>query len=108
MAQTWARCLETGEAYDIDYRFRHKGGNYRWLRVIALPMRDTDGEIMSWYGTSTDIQDAKLLDTERELVNRELDHRIGNLFAVVNGLIGLSSRDAEDVESFASQLKSRL
>ncbi|QLH16106.1 PAS domain-containing protein [Paracoccus pantotrophus] len=104
----WSHCLSTGEPYDIDYRFRHHADGYRWLRVIALPIRDTEGNIIRWYGTSTDIDDAKRLEAEREIVNRELDHRIGNLFAVINGLIGISSRDAEDVTSFANELKNRL
>ncbi|SED47464.1 PAS domain-containing protein [Rhodobacter sp. 24-YEA-8] len=104
----WKECLKTGRPYDIDYRFRHQRDGYRWLRVIALPMRDAQGRITRWYGTSTDIEDAKLLETERELVNRELDHRIGNLFALVNGLISLSARDQPGSEPFVHDIRERL
>ncbi len=104
----WSECLTTGATYDIDYRFRHHRDGYRWLRVIALPMRDAQGSITRWYGTSTDIEDAKLLEAERELVNRELDHRIGNLFALVNGLISLSVRDQPEAKPFAQEIRERL
>ncbi|MCL4065839.1 PAS domain-containing protein [Pseudomonas sp. GX19020] len=104
----WSECLKTGTPYDIDYRFRHHRDGYRWLRVIALPMRDAQGNITRWYGTSTDIEDAKLLEAERELVNRELDHRIGNLFALVNGLISLSLRDQPEAKPFAQDVRERL
>lgn len=104
----WKECLKTGRPYDIDYRFRHHRDGYRWLRVIALPMRDAQGRIIRWYGTSTDIEDAKLLETERELVNRELDHRIGNLFALVNGLISLSARDQPGAGPFVQDIRERL
>ncbi|WP_151719677.1 PAS domain-containing protein [Gemmobacter serpentinus] len=106
--QEWSTCLKTGQPYDVDYRFRHHRDGYRWLRVIALPVRDAEGTITRWYGTSTDIEDAKLLETERDLVNRELDHRIGNLFALVSGLISLSLRDRPEAKPFALEIRERL
>ena len=108
VSQTWQNCLKTGQPYDIDYRFRHHSDGFRWLRVIALPMRDADGNILRWYGTSTDIEDAKLLEAQRELVNRELDHRIGNLFTLVNGLVSLSARSHPQCTAFARDIRSRL
>jgi PAS domain S-box-containing protein len=106
--ETWGTCLATGATYAIDYRFRYHDGGYRWLRVLAKPLRNADGEITRWYGTSTDIDDAKQLEAEREIVARELDHRIGNLFALVNGLVGLAARDGSDVRAMAEALRSRL
>jgi PAS domain S-box-containing protein len=104
----WDECLATGSAYDIDYRYRRHDGVYRWLRVTAVPMRDCDGHILRWYGTSTDIDDARQLDASRELVNRELDHRIKNLFALVNGLVGLSAREEPQLAPLAEALRARL
>lgn len=108
VAAAWQECLATGKTYDIDYRFRRHDGVYRWLRVTAMPMRDCDGNILRWYGTSTDIDDAKQLDARRELVNRELDHRIKNLFALVNGLVGLAAREEPGFAPFADTLRARL
>jgi PAS domain S-box-containing protein len=106
--QKWHDCRRTGETYDIDYRFRQHDGSYRWLRVIALPMRDARGAILRWYGTSTDIDDAKQLEAQKELVTRELDHRIRNLFALVNGLVGLSAREEPQMQPLTQQLRARL
>jgi len=106
--QTWKRSLATGATYDIDYRFRYRDGTFRWLRVIAMPMRDSRGAILRWYGTSTDIEEAKQLQAERELVTHELGHRIKNLFALVNGLVGLSAREEPHLMPLTRQLRSRL
>jgi PAS domain S-box-containing protein len=108
VAAAWREALATGGTYDIDYRFRRHDGVYRWLRVIAMPMRDCDGNILRWYGTSTDIDDAKQLDASRELVNRELDHRIKNLFALVNGLVGLAAREEPRLAPLTEALRARL
>ncbi|AHB48635.1 hypothetical protein W911_09930 [Hyphomicrobium nitrativorans NL23] len=73
----WEGARRTGEPYDIDYRFLHHSGDYRWLRVMALPVRDGRGAIMRWCGTSTDVHDAYLLSEERQRLAYELE-RIAN------------------------------
>ncbi|WP_395027199.1 diguanylate cyclase [Comamonas odontotermitis] len=70
---TWQNALHTGGAYDIDYRFRHFSGEYRWLRVMALPIRDEEGRIVRWFGTSTDIHEAYKATEERERLAHELE-----------------------------------
>lgn len=104
----WTASLRTGDAYSIDYRFRHHDGGYRWLRVQAKPLRNAQGAIVRWYGTSTDIDDAKQLEAERETVAGELDHRIGNLFALVNGLVNVSVREGGALPEVADAIRGRL
>ena len=106
--RTWEASLATGETYSIDYRFRHRDGSYRWLKVLAKPLRNAEGAITRWYGTATDIDDAKQLEAELEIVARELDHRIGNLFALANGLVGLAASDGADVKAVTEALRGRL
>ncbi|MBA2734067.1 MAG: PAS domain S-box protein [Acidobacteria bacterium] len=56
----WATAVETGEAYEIEYRFRRASDDtYRWHLVRAVPMRGESGEIVKWFGTGTDIDDRK-------------------------------------------------
>src|SRR5690606_38011506 len=87
----WRHCLETGDPYQIEYRLRHHSGEYRWTLGRALPIHDGQGHILRWIGTCTDIHESKLAAEERELVAQELSHRIKNIFAVLNGIIGLSA-----------------
>jgi PAS domain S-box-containing protein len=56
----WTHSLETGESYEIEYRFREVAtGGYRWFLGRAEPLRDESGRIVRWFGTCTDIDDAK-------------------------------------------------
>lgn len=50
----------------------------------------------------------RYLAAEREIVANELDHRIKNLFALVNGLISLSVRDKPEMKPLADTLRDRL
>ncbi|MGE4323918.1 MAG: PAS domain-containing protein [Sphingobium sp.] len=108
VSQRWEECLKTGKPYDIEYRFRHNSGEYRWLRVMAVPITDRAGSITRWYGTSTDIDDQKHLADQRELVAHELEHRIRNIFALVNGLLALSMRDYPDIAPIANDFQQRV
>lgn len=87
----WRHSLATGEPYEIEYRLRRHDGTYRWTLGRALPVRE-DGRIVRWIGTCTDIHEAKADAEQNEVLNRELSHRIKNIFAVVAGLIELTGR----------------
>ncbi len=54
---TWRESLATGAPYRIEYRLRHRSGQYRWVLGRAQPVLDGAGTIVRWYGTCTDIQD---------------------------------------------------
>ena len=51
----WRHSVETGELYQIEYRFRDRHGNYRWFLGRAEAVRDEAGQIVRWLGTCTDI-----------------------------------------------------
>ena len=104
----WTHSLETGEPYEIEYRLRRHDGAYRWTLGRALPVRDEAGAIVRWIGTCTDIDEAKRDAEQNELLSRELSHRIKNIFAVISGLIGLSSRHDPQCKPFARSLQARI
>lgn len=103
----WRHSLATGEPYHIEYRLRHRSGQYRWVIGRAQPMRDATGRITRWYGTCTDIHDLKQAEEARDLIARELQHRIKNIFALVSSLVALSARDAPEAKLFAAHLQAR-
>ncbi|WP_165390776.1 ATP-binding protein [Pseudoduganella lutea] len=58
----WRHSLATGDVYEIQYRLRHRSGEYRWTLGRALPVRDETGRIIRWMGTCTDIHSQKLAE----------------------------------------------
>ncbi|TDU66108.1 PAS domain S-box-containing protein [Prosthecobacter fusiformis] len=76
----WSHSVNTGEPYEIRYRWRDRAGAYRWFLGRALPLRDEHGAIVRWYGTSTDIDDlvraeeaARQARADAERANRAKD-----------------------------------
>ncbi|RYZ03536.1 MAG: GAF domain-containing protein [Comamonadaceae bacterium] len=58
----WQDSLATGAPYQIEYRLRHRSGEFRWVLGRAQPVRDADGRIVRWYGTCTDIHEHRLAE----------------------------------------------
>ncbi len=57
--ETRAATLESGDDFEVEYRFRAADGTYRWHLGRAVAIRDAEGEIGFWVGTATDIHDHK-------------------------------------------------
>ncbi len=68
-AERWQHCVETGEVYEVEYRFRRASdGLYRWHLGRALPLRQADGQIVKWFGTCTDIHDRKHAEEQQRFL----------------------------------------
>ncbi|WP_210357265.1 sensor histidine kinase [Sphingomonas beigongshangi] len=104
----WKHSLQTGETYEIEYRLRHHSGEFRWALGRAVPLRDDRDRIVRWFGTCTDIDEAKRNAEQTELLSHELSHRIKNIFAVIQGLIGLSARRHPEATAFSQDLQKRI
>jgi PAS domain S-box-containing protein len=58
--EKWRTSLKTGEPFESEVRYRRaEDGQYRWFLSRAVPLRDGKGEIVKWYGVSTDIEERK-------------------------------------------------
>jgi PAS domain S-box-containing protein len=56
---SWQAATKTGETFEIHHRIRRSDGEYRWFLTRATPERDTNGAIVRWYGTNTDVDEAR-------------------------------------------------
>src|SRR6201987_2570516 len=60
----WRACLATGEVFEYETRFRSANGEYRWMFHRKVPLRDANGNIVKWYGSSLDIDERKTAEEE--------------------------------------------
>jgi two-component system cell cycle sensor histidine kinase/response regulator CckA len=70
------RSMETGEPCEDTFPLRRKDGTYRWFLGRARPIRNADGQVVRWFGTTTDITELR----EAEQSARESEQRYQALF----------------------------
>jgi PAS domain S-box-containing protein len=68
----WNHAIETGEMYSIESRLRAADGSYRWFLMRGVPLRDTAGRIVKWFGTCADIDGVKRAEETLRELNAEL------------------------------------
>jgi PAS domain S-box-containing protein len=55
----WPHSIETGEPFEMECRLRRHDGVFRWFLTRAHPMRDDEGNVVRWYGSTVDIESQK-------------------------------------------------
>ncbi|MGH9708467.1 MAG: PAS domain-containing protein, partial [Candidatus Acidiferrales bacterium] len=67
--------IRSGQGFTTETRFRRvQDGTYHWHLNRAVPLRDVDGRIICFVGTSTDIEELKL--AQEKLRQSELNLRL--------------------------------
>ena len=68
MLERWRRCIATGEAFDMEFPVRGADGRFRTFLTLVLPLKNKEGRVMRWFGTHTDVTEAR--DRERALARQ--------------------------------------
>jgi PAS domain S-box-containing protein len=86
---------DTGEPWEDEFPLRGHDGQFRWFLARALPIRDTDGRIVRWFGTNTDItaqrrlsEELRKLSDELTLTNRRKDEFLAALSHEIRNPLG--------------------
>ncbi|MCW2241513.1 hybrid sensor histidine kinase/response regulator [Azospirillum canadense] len=84
----WRIAVQDGASYSAEFRVRRGDGQHRWFLARAEPFRDEQGQIIRWFGTATDIEDAKRIERvlrEREQLYRTLAEALPQLVWMTRG-----------------------
>src|SRR5262244_1994673 len=74
LVDKWFKFVASWEPGEVEARMRRFDGEYRWFLFRAEPLRDEHGNVVNWYGTSTDIEDRKRV--EEKLRQDEMELRL--------------------------------
>ena len=113
------RAIGGSSGNDFEFRFLHKSGEKRWLSVSWQSIYDGDGSFLGIRTSGRDIterkNDREMLarsNEEKEVLLRELKHRVKNSLALVSSLLSLNkslivdARDARILNEAIDRIKS--
>jgi PAS domain S-box-containing protein len=84
-----------------------KDGSLVDISLSISPIVDSTGKIIGASKIARDIADRKRAEEQKNLLLREMDHRLKNLFALAGGMVTLSSRSASSIEDLVADLQGR-
>jgi PAS domain S-box-containing protein len=98
-------------------RHIHKDGHQIWLEILNVPYYDEEGRLVAIESTSRDITyrvelENRLHDAleQKEVLFRELQHRIKNSFMMISGLFSMEIDKAEtdETRTALTQMRARV
>jgi PAS domain S-box-containing protein len=87
---------------------RRKNGSFVDISLMVSPVRNEQGTIIGASKIARDITERKRHQEQQNLLLREMNHRIKNLFTVASALISVSERSAQDAADLAQKLRGRM
>ncbi len=100
--------LEGGEEHHIEYRIVRPDGSIRWVEGRGRLLRDRQGQPRRMIGICMDVTDRRRAEESRDLLVRELNHRLKNTLAIVQSIAGQTLRESPDPERFRACFSARL
>ena len=101
--------LRRGEHIDHYETVRkRKGGTLIDVSLTVSPIMDSDGTIIGASKIARDIGERKRAAEQKDVLIREMSHRVKNAFAVMGGIVAMSARTAATPEAMAREIQARL
>lgn len=97
-----------GERIREDLVIRTAGDNRMVVDFMLAPMFDEAGLVTHIVQSAIDISERKKAEQHREMLVRELSHRVKNSLATVQTIASHTLRDAQDLDSFREAFIGRL
>ncbi|WP_440945069.1 PAS domain S-box protein [Methanosarcina sp. T3] len=72
----WLHCVQTGEDFEREHRFRAKDGTYRNVLAIGRPIKDEEGQIAEWVGFNLDITERKQMEDALKRARDSLEAKV--------------------------------
>ncbi|WP_245459130.1 MULTISPECIES: sensor histidine kinase [unclassified Mesorhizobium] len=103
-----SRAMRGEETDSEEFAYKLPSGEQRYLLSSARPIRSAEGSIIGAVQISLDISERKRGEEQRQLLVKELNHRVKNTLAVVQAIAGQTIRNATSLAQAGAALSSRL
>ncbi|MGE0745553.1 MAG: PAS domain S-box protein [Rhodospirillales bacterium] len=87
---------------------RRKDGTLVDVSLTISPVHDAGGRVVGASKIARDITERKRTQARQDLLLREINHRVKNLFTLASAVVSLSGRSARTVDELVADMRERL
>ena len=80
----WRKSVDTKAPFSTEFRLRGHDGAYRLFFARADPVMDSDGNVLRWLGSNTDIEDRHQAELQVRALLREMEDRVATRTVELN------------------------
>jgi len=88
--EKWKASIATGEPFNMEFPLKGADGKYRMFLTRTTPFKDSEGNVVRWFGTNTDISERRELEAHK----REFYRRM--ILGATDGKLVISDRKEID------------
>ena len=92
----WKGSIATGQPFEMIFPLKGEDGAFRPFLTRGLPLRDPQGRVVQWLGTSTDVTEIKRAEDALQKLNEELEIRVAQRTEELDK--ALAEREARNAE----------
>jgi hypothetical protein len=64
IVEQWKASIATGTLFEMEFPLRGADGQFRQFLTRGVPLKDSQGRVVQWFGTNTDVNDMKQAEEE--------------------------------------------
>jgi PAS domain S-box-containing protein len=77
--ETWRSARDAAREWHAEHRLRGADGSWRWFLTRGVPQLDSAGRVLRWFGTTSDIEEARRTALALQAADRQKDEFLATL-----------------------------
>jgi PAS domain S-box-containing protein len=74
--ENWTGAIDAGKPFEMEFPLRGADGKCRTFLTRGQPLKDSEGRVVQWFGTNTDVEVLKQAEEKIHQLNVELEQRV--------------------------------
>jgi PAS domain S-box-containing protein len=74
--ENWKSAIASGRPFEMEFPLRGADGRFRSFLTRGQPLKDSEGRVVQWFGTNTDVDELRQAEEKVRLLNAELEQRV--------------------------------
>jgi PAS domain S-box-containing protein len=74
--ENWKGAIASGRPFEMEFPLRGANGRFRNFLTRGQPLKDSEGRVVQWFCTNTDVDELKQAEEKVRLSNAELEQRV--------------------------------